>query len=487
MNIMFFSTHVIWPSHYETELELIQNHLNAGDKVMHAVCNAQLATCDLNLHHDIFRCAFCVTKRHRGSKLLTEPVECVPLLRLTPEIEKEMNSLKTDFDNVEELKSYRIDNFDIGSAAASSLISLLRDPNLNTIEHKHLINSYLVSSIQVYRSVQNYLDKSNKIDRVYVFNGRFAHTRAVFRACRSRNIECILHERGHDIFTYELFPNSFPLDLENAEKRIATEWEKAAGKSDREEIAAKYYIARTKGVEQDWYSFIKMQKERLLPDNWSTDTNNIVIFSSSEDELAAIGDEWKNPLYCDQLGAIKKIMMSLEGTDDHKIHIYLRMHPNSKDLVQRELSKWYNLESKILTIVPPNSPIDSYALLRNADKVLTFGSTMGIEAVFWGKPSILAGQSFYRNLGGTYNPSSHEELLHLLKEDLEPKDKLPAYKYGYYLNTFGIPFKYYEAEDFGRGKFKGIDLNTVKTSLSVLARLLVKRFFTRRKKLSFIL
>jgi hypothetical protein len=138
------------------------------------------------------------------------------------------------------------------------------------------------------------------------------------------------------------------------------------------------------------------------------------------------------------------------------------------------------MQSGLLSVIPPEAPADTYTLLRNADKVLTFGSTVGIEAVFWGKPSILAGPSFYRNLGGTYNPSSHEELLSLLREDLEPKDRLPAIRYGYYMNSYGIPFRHYEAEDFAHGRFRGRDLNSTGISWPIFIYLRLREILGKQ-------
>lgn len=477
-NILFFPTHILWTPHYETELELIQNHLNEGDNVIQAVCNGELQVCDSNLKHSMLKCVYCISKRYRGMELLVGESRTIPIFNLSEDNIKEIALLKVNFADLEELKGYRIDNFDVGYAVASSLISLLRDPCISMPAHKNLVASYIVSAMRVYRSVQNCLDKM-KIDRLYVFNGRFAYTRAIFRACQSRHTECVIHERGHGIAHYELYANSLPHDLGNIERRVRETWAKAESMTDRGEIGAKFYLDRARGVDQSWYSFVKNQSKCLLPDTWSADINNIVIFNSSEDEFASLGDEWKNPLYPDQLTALKKIIESLEQEKDQQFHVYLRMHPNNKGMAIKELQKWYELGSNILSVIRHDSPIDTYALLKSANKVLTFGSTVGVEAVFWGKPSVLAGLSPYRNLGVTYNPSSHGELVRLLMTTLEPMDKLPAIMYGYYWNTYGIPFKYYKAEGFGCGKFKGIDLDRPGTNQRIVRYLTVLKSLTK--------
>ncbi len=480
MNILSFSTHILWPPHYDTELEIIQNHLNDGDEVTQAVCNGQLSICDLNLKHDAYICALCMSRRRKGRSLVKGTIRNIPLIRLTSDIKDEIGSLRKDFKDIEDLTSYRIDTYDIGFAVASSLISLLRDPSLDTKVNKALIDRYLSSSLQVYRSVQKCLDKV-KFHKVYVFNGRFSHVRAIFRACQSRNVECIIHERGHNIHYYELFNNILPHDLSNMDKRIRNCWVKTADDIHREEIGAQFYLDRAKGKEQSWYSFTVNQQKDLLPDNWNAQKKNIVIFNSSEDEFVALGSEWANPLYPDQFSGARKIIGSLEKKGLSNLNVYIRMHPNNKEMAQGDLNMWYQLKSEILSVIHPESAVDTYSLIRNADTVLTFGSTVGIEAVFWGKPSVLAGLSPYRNLGGTYNPASHDHLISLLIDDLQPKDKLPAIMFGFYMNTYGLPYKYYRAEGIGSGRFKGVDLNSIKSSRLTLLALLI------RKVLAFIL
>ena len=80
---------------------------------------------------------------------------------------------------------------------------------------------------------------------------------------------------------------------------------------------------------------------------------------------------------------------------------------------------------------------------------------MGIEAVYWQRPSVLAGMSFYREMGATYNPGSHQQLMELLHQQLEPKPRLPAIKYGHYMATFGIEYDHYVPETRYEGLFRG--------------------------------
>jgi hypothetical protein len=393
-------------------------------------------------------------------------VPTIPIVELDAADRAALADVRTEFASVAELAAYSYDGWDVGMAVASSLISWLRDPNPDTARHRDVIRALVRSAVELHRSVERHLER-HPVDRVYVFNGRFAHPRAILRACQERNVECMVHERGHDVRSYSLYPNALPHSIANRDRMIREDWERAAARPDRDVLAEAFFTKRAKGIATSWFSFTKDQQQELLPEGWGTYPTRVAIYNSSEDEFASIGDEWKQRLYLNQLDGVSRIARSLEGRDD--VHLFLRMHPNSGKMSAAELEKWYRLESRALTIIPPDSKVSTYALLGSADKVVTFGSTMGIEAVYWGKPSILAGPSFYERLGGTYNPRSHEELVELLLADLPAKDRTTALMYGFHMSSFGRPFKWFVAEGFDVGKFKGVDLDEKKKKSRVHA------------------
>jgi hypothetical protein len=376
-------------------------------------------------------------------------------LNLSRKDKQELNALKVEFSSIEELGSYRIEHFDIGLAVLSSIISLARDPNPDLEHCSEVVKSLLISSFAIYRSIQNHIDQLG-VDKAYVFNGRLANVRAAVRAYQSRNIPYCTHERVYNIHHYGNYENAVPHDLTYVEQQIRKLWAEACANSHREEIGAQFFLEqRGQVIHQGRNPFINNQKVGRLPENWDPSKMNVAIFNSSEDERAAVGDAWNPPFYKSQLTGLQMIMRSLSARR-HNLHLYLRVHPNLRTVENAWLRSLLSLKSDCFTVIPPEASVSSYAMLDQADKVLTFGSTAGIEAVYWGKPSILAGQSFYRNLGGTYNPQSHEELMELLFADLPAKKIEPALMYGYFKKTFGVPFRLFKASDVYLGEYKNI-------------------------------
>jgi len=451
MNIAIFNSHNLLASHYETELEIIINHQNNGDNIVQLVCNKELPACDNNPYFHPEACERCVSKRNMGYELLKNKINVKSFFNLTESDKERIAAVPKIFTNVSDLQKLKVDNYDIGFAISSSVISILRNPNPEL--GADLIKRYIISSLGVYFSMINYL-KNNKTDIVYVFNGRLAQTRAVLRACNLLGIKCLIHERGNSQNYYSIFENTSVHDINNTQRLIKETWEKADS-IEKVAVAEKWYLTRIGGKMENWFSFLEDQIHSL-PEGWDPNKINILICNSSEDEFASLDEEWKNPFYENQTEGILK--MVTDGAKYSNVHFYLRIHPNLGKVDNQNVRDLHSLSFKNLTVIPAASKISTYHLVKNANKTITFGSTIGAEATYMGKPSLLAGKSFFFDLDAAYVPRNHEHLMQLIVEDLKPKSKEVALMYGYFFGTFGVKFKHYVPDDFATGTILGARL-----------------------------
>ena len=168
----------------------------------------------------------------------------------------------------------------------------------------------------------------------------------------------------------------------------------------------------------------------------------------------AIGDKWKQHIYRDQLDGIKQIAAYFEQLPP-KFKLYLRVHPNQSTTNTQMNDEIAELASDRVEIIRADDAVDSYALIDAVDNVLCFGSSIGAEATFWGKPSILLGPCFYKNFDCVFRPKNHKDAMQLATRPLFSCDPNGAIMYGYWLQTHGIAFKYFKADDLFEGKFKG--------------------------------
>ena len=459
MNVAVFSPYATVVPHFETELDIAQQHLDAGDQVEFFNCAGQLANCDFNPDREPERCQQCVGRRNMGLELLTSD-STQPQHAQFASIEDQTDrreTLRTKFDSVDQLIDYRIEDFDIGYAVLSSVVSICRDPEPDLEQHQELVERFATTAWQAYWQTLDFLSQQQSqnrpIDRVYIYNGRFSAMRAIFRACQKVQVDCFLHERGCDGEHYELLKNHLPHDLVMIEKAIRDGWEAAASNPQRQRIASDWFHDRVNRVEKVWHSFVKDQQPGRLPSDFDSDRKNISIFCSSDDEFVAIGKAWQNDIYPNQVVAIDAIARDL-GERQPETQIYLRVHPNLKDVDNQRLGDMLSLDYPNLTVIAPDATIDTYALVRASDTVVSFGSSVGSEAIFWGRPSVLLGPCFYQNLGGVYRSHSHGQTIDLLCQTLEPQDKTGALMYGYWFQTRGFKHKYFQSTGLFEGTFK---------------------------------
>ncbi len=445
MKIAILSPYATVAPHFETELEIAQQHLDQHHDVECISCFGKLHNCDFNLDRNPARCEDCVGRRKAGFQMLQPAIRSV---ELEPE---NLQSILPIFKDLEELKAFYVDNFDVGYAALSSLVSVCRDPEPDLQRWQPLLQRLMQSALTTYHATRKYLTTSRP-DRVYLFNGRFAAMRAVLRACTREQVDCFIHERGCDNYHYDLFKNHLPHDIKAIQETMLKQWQQAA--PDREDVAAQWYCDRVNRVEKNWHSFTKGQVTGRMPSQWNNLEKNLTIFCSSDDEFVAIGDHWKNTLYPNQLEGIKRVVTDMASASP-ETKIYLRVHPNLKDVDNQSKREMLNLQSPNLTVIPPEATVDTYEMVRRSDSVATFGSSVGIEAVYWGTPSILLGPSFYNGLGGVRVPDNHKAALALFTQKLEPTERTAALIYGYWQQTHGIPYRYFEPTGLFEGKFKG--------------------------------
>lgn len=478
MKILIYMPFAAWIPHLGTDLEIATKHLDAGDEVHIIQCSGDLPSCESNPSHTKFRCIACRYQLDKGLSLINLPQQNRHELALN-DFSRCLDL--PDFHSIEELNSFEINNIDIGMAVASTLISKTRDPNPNVSNFKNYIHENILMANSIYDAMKYHLQQIEP-DVFYLFNGRFAAIRPALRAAQNLGIKTFVHERAGVSQKYTLSEDTYPHDVEYQKNIINTFWDNGRPDTEKEDFAKQWFEDRRAGKDQGWYSFTKSQKKRKLPNGFDASKRNISIYISSEDEFAAI-EGWQNPIYKNQTDAINAI---INADTDENIRFYLRIHPNLKGLDNTQTRELSELKDTNITVIPADSKIDSYELMDACEKVITFGSTMGIESVYWGKPSILAGRSIYEDLGGCYIPNDHEELIDLINDQLNPLSNLGALKYGYFQSLAGIPYIYYNPESLFKGKFKGIDLSySVNTKMKIIIkyiRNILNNCLSRRKK-----
>jgi capsule polysaccharide export protein KpsC/LpsZ len=138
------------------------------------------------------------------------------------------------------------------------------------------------------------------------------------------------------------------------------------------------------------------------------------------------------------------------------IRFYLRLHPYVAQGSPQDLRRFMDLRHPQLSVIAPSSTVNSYDLMLASEKVISFGSTIGIESVYWGKPSILLGRTNYEDLNACYVPKTKEEAISMISDPRLPaKSSVCALPYACYIVNQGTPYIYFRPLSLDGGTFLG--------------------------------
>jgi hypothetical protein len=476
--VLFFSNQGLSTLHLGIEMEVIEDLILQNINVYYSNCDKVTKSCYFNPTGNPIGCGICQGRNVSLHKL----IKSENLIHVQfPKVNIEPIVSNYNVNENSEIVNWQYDGINIGRGILSSVISLRRDYEVYNEKVYPLISEELKVSLRVLTGFIQLVKEVNP-DEVYVFNGRFSETFPIISYCKNSGLPFSTMELGATNQKYEIFRNTLPHSIESRQKNMKLLWEKMG--PGKYEAAENWFSQKISGTNTDDKVYTKHQNKELLPENFNTSKINISIFNSSEDEMKTI-DEWQHDLFDTQNEAIRKIVTNY--LHDDKYHFYLRVHPNLSNVNNSQVKEIAEFTFPNLTIIEADNPIDTYFLMVKSDLVISFGSTIGIEATFHGKISISLGKSFYSGMDAAYEPKSFDELYLLIAslENLQPKPKQNTYLYANYILNRGNDYKYFKYKNKFDSAYRGIKLKRF-YFISIFMSLLYFRefiFYTKKFKI----
>ena len=345
-----------------------------------------------------------------------------------------------------ELISLNYDSISPGSALANELTTLLKNRNIDFKKNRKIIEILIRSYLEVYQSTTRFLE-SNNINKLYVFNGRFLHERAVWDASKLQHIETILFETTRN--RYHVREKGFH-DRINNQIEMINFW-------DQSKLTLEEKISSG----SKYFELLRSKSNPFLSHGGSeltTDKPYFVYFSNSDDEAVGFWESWDEKLG-NQIDVVKKLQEFFDKQEDFELII--RLHPNLQSKSESQKRDWSMIrDTRNSKVLAANSQIPSYKLLDHSLGVITFGSTIGLEAAFSRKPSLLLADSGYDMLGVCDKSNDWEEVFlwingkhYLTQEEVEYRRKRACIR-GFYLELGGIQFQNSQLMEIGWGSWE---------------------------------
>ncbi|MCX6762601.1 MAG: capsule biosynthesis protein [Candidatus Moranbacteria bacterium] len=435
--------------HFGAFLDEAEKFRREGNEVHILVCNGSFDICVANSSKDSVVCSLCTKYTNKFIGKISKDF-CIHNIKNYFDNSIKYNNF--NYNSVIDIKKIEYKGAKIGFASLSTYISKTRDLRpLFKSAFKHYFDYLLLQSCVLTDAIGNALNDI-KPDLVCLFNGRFFDSRPIFDVAAQKDISVRCYdvvEYADKIFVKQISQNATLHSIKEIMSQLNHCWNSSINSlEDKIKIAHDFFQKKRDGIFIGEVVYIKNQEKGLLPVGFDKNKQNIVIFNSSEDEYAAIGDEYeKLSLFKSQIDGLEYIFRTFEN--NKKIHFYLRIHPNLSDIKYKYHTDLCSFQKKYrnVTVIPAEDNVSTYDLLDAAEKVIVFGSTIGVEAAYWNKAVILLSGAPYYYLDICYKPKSLLELKEMIVSSLEPREKKDALRFAYF-TMHKDPDRFYKYVDF---------------------------------------
>ena len=320
----------------------------------------------------------------------------------------------------------------------NSIVEFTGSLRIHHKKHKEIIWKELVKDILVKKILSEL--NLEKYDEIVTVNGRFTKNATVVQWCKENQMLYKLLEFGSSKEKFEIYLSS-PHSMQEIELKISQHWENF--KSHSKKSIAETYLNK---LCQD-SDFAKIGwRNRMKTGEAPTISNKLIctFYASTEVEYAGVGDIKPEGFFKNQVEAFEALLKCL---DSSTWHIYLRRHPKnpSAKIADPEQFLWSKFSNSNLTIISPESSIDSLALGKQSDLIANYSSLIAMEFIARGFENVITmGPAPWNKLLPTRYTPSIEALKRYLNQSSPKINSEDIYPWAYYYATFGTEFKVFK-------------------------------------------
>jgi len=447
--------------HLETDYELMLLLLKRNKKVSHL---------DLSDHLAVNTCTHPGTKSYRdtiGSLLSSfsnyNRINAQSLLSHMPE-----TKYMQPFFSLEDLVAISFRGVNIGPAIKGHVIDQLRTSSPPPDVSLPLANdAYKTCQVAINALIDSDLLRSH--DSLIIFNGRYPAAWSASQLFLVNGKNVYFHERGHDAKHFQILnhmPHNY-FEWNNAYTQLKHIFPRGLPKSKLSQAHAwiNNKIARS---DTQAVNFGRDSRRGLLPANfYKSSTVNLSYFTVASDEWSSLPDTiFPRSMWAEDFTSLHALIDIVAQYPS--IHLAIRIHPNNatKDAQERDQIHNMHLPSNV-TCISASAKIDSYELLEHSHAVFTYGSSIGYESAYLGKPVYIFGRCFYDSLEPFVRIKNYSHLSRVIEELSHqnpaaciqlppPRADSDYYLYSFCRNQGSLPFTYYTPAGSHSGTFLGV-------------------------------
>lgn len=440
-NLFFYPSALTIPN-FEILVNELEERLSKDEDCTIIQCDGSLKYCESNPYGSSYVCKLCKSNFSNKINRLERRFDNLSVVQSSKIISKEnqdrivLENESLIGANIGVIQQMDYLGTNIGYGAFSTYVQRSKNTVLVKENDSRLLQNYLYGA-RVAVLLGNILVSDN-YSRLIIYNGRLHTLRPIYYIFKNQNalvdILEVIDGRNGKPFRRQIYEARTPFSRKDFADCIEDNWQ-LHDKSERVLIGEKFFSDKFEGVPVLDKSYINddfIEAEGYLN---RRDSLKFVVFNSSPDERASLGEDWEWEFEgeSDQSKVVRLILdgLTASGMD---FELVFRAHPNMSNYKGSELSTIATYVDKYSSFqyISPDERVNSYSLIQKADLVLTFGSTIGVEAAYMGKKSVVIGKSFYDYLNIAVNVRDVSGILEVAFADHDRQVNEDVLKWGLY-------------------------------------------------------
>lgn len=320
-----------------------------------------------------------------------------------------------------EIPQFRMDGLDVGEHAHTGALRFYMAGYLENEPHgeavlRHYLNASLLTAYATRR-----LLKTSSFDCMCEVHGIYVPHGVILDVARQQKIRRVTWSRDYRNQTFR-FSHDDTYHRTMLYEPVE-DWENIPWTTELESETMDYLKSRWSGT-RDWISYQKSSHEDVstVAADFGIDFSKPCIGMLTN----VMGDGailQPSSAFPDMLEWVFQTLKYFAQRPE--LQLIIRVHPAevrgtdlSRQPVIGEIQRVFPTLPPNVFIVPPENPINTYALMDKCDSVIIYATKTGIELTSMGIPVVVGGDSWVRNKGISLDASTAEEYIKLL-------DRLP--------------------------------------------------------------
>jgi hypothetical protein len=358
---------------------------------------------------------------------------------LTPEDRQNAGKISSSLP-LADIPGYKPDGLAVGEHALAGALRFFARGTLEGEPYADpVLRRYLKAALLTLYTTRNLL-KAHKFDCAAFHHGIYVPQGIIGEVCRSQKVRVVnwnpAYRKQCFIFSHN---DTYHHTLM---QEPVSRWENIPWNKQMETELMQYLKSRESG-KNDWIWFNK------TPDADLTAIERQVGVDFSKPCIGLLTNViWDAQLHYPANafpGMMEWLLQTIEYFSKRpELQLLIRVHPAevtgaipSRQCVAEEIRKIFPTLPGNVFIIPPESPVSTYAAMAPCNAVIIYGTKTGIELASAGTRVIVAGEAWVRNKGITMDASSREEYFRYLDflpftQSMEESKILRARKYAYH-------------------------------------------------------